>query len=112
VAVQLQAMDMYDGYVWRLDVISMMEKYYGKSDGRKTYRYVRLIEGGRGREREDNKGCPIIFLILLGWRQYASWRRIISIGYGEEWRKEGRKKKQGKEINEKKEFEEITTKKL
>jgi len=52
--------DKYDG------------KYYGKSDGRKTYRYVRLIEGGRGREREDNKGCPIIFLILLGWRQYAS----------------------------------------
>jgi len=51
--------DKYDG------------KYYGKSDGRKTYRYVRLIEGG-GREREDNKGFPIIFLILLGWRQYAS----------------------------------------
>jgi len=47
--------DKYDG------------KYYGKSDGRKTYRYVRLIEGGRGREREreDNKGCPIIFLNII-----------------------------------------------
>jgi len=43
----------------------------------------------------------------VGWRQYASRRRIIIIGYG---KKEG-EKKQGKEIKEKKKLKKLPNQK-
>lgn len=66
-----------------------------KYDGSRTEgRLTDTVDLSKEKEEEDgNKGVPIIFLILLGWRQYASRRRIIIIGYG---KKEGIKKNKEK----------------